>query len=92
MKLKKLSNKAIQFSEIPNIIMVFVLAAIFGSVGVLIIGNFKDNMTVADGNTTADYGIEGIKELLSWNQTLAVIFIAVILISAVMLFGRGRSV
>ena len=92
MKLKKLSNKGISFAEIPNIIMIFVLAAIFGSVGVLIIGNFKDNMTVVDANTTADYGIEGIKELLSWNQTLAVIFIAVILISAVMMFGRGKRV
>lgn len=84
--------RGINYSEVPAIAMVFVMAAVVGSVGVLIIGNFKDNMTVADANTTADYGISGIKELLSWTDTIAIIFVAVILISAIMLFGGSRRV
>ena len=104
MKLK-MNKRAIQFEEIPAIIMLFVIAAMIGSAGVLVLGKLKETSSVgenvcrgncslypSDYNASLDYGIASVKELLSWNQTLAVIFIAVILISAVMLFGRSRSV
>ena len=140
-----MNSKAQTYGEIPGIAMMFVLAALTGSLGVLILGKFRDsdnaatlyceggyeleggsyevcclsgytvnasdvsrcvndtsptssNVSTAVGtlysnfNQTADYGISGIKELLSWTDTVAIIFVAVILIAAIMLFGRSRRI
>lgn len=106
-----LSKRGQSYSEIPNVVMLFIMAAIVGSVGVLILGSFKDaddasscyaweggvaagneNCTATYFNDTVGYGIGGIKELLSWTDTIAIIFVAVILIAAIMLFGRSRRV
>ena len=99
---KKLYKKAQAYSlgTLPNIALVFVLAAIIFSVGQDILGNIKDNHCVGDicdggdvnytiaGNIT-QMGQDGLYEVASWLPTLGLIVAAAVVIGLVMSSFKG---
>jgi len=76
--------------DIPFLAMTLIVAAITLGLGVLILADFKLGISNTDANSTVDYGIDGLKELGSWMDTIAIVVAAVIILGLVfMLFQAG---
>lgn len=95
----KLQNRrfAIGLDELLPAVVAFVLIAIVGSVGALILQNFQSSSSIPSNsvayNATAD-GLKGVSTMMSYLPLIALVIVAAILIGIVLVafaFGGRRE-
>ncbi len=89
---------AIGMEELLPAVVTFVVIAIVGSVGALILQNFQKSSSITANSiayNATGYGLTGVNTIMSYLPLIALVLVAAILIGIVLLAfnfaGRGRG-
>ena len=88
---------AIGLDELLPAVVAFVLIAIVGSVGALILQNFQSSSSIPANSVAynaTSYGLKGVSTMMSYLPLIALVIVAAILIGIVLVafaFGGRRA-
>jgi len=86
-----LNKKAVALGQLPTVVLTFVVIGISLALGATVMGNMKDTSEDANANTTIDETISGITELANWQETIAIVIAAAVILGLLGLFFSGRG-
>lgn len=86
----KLNNRGLAIGDLPAVVITLVIVGVALSLGATVMGNMKNSSEDANANLTIDDTVDGLRELASWQDTIAIVVAAAIILGLLALFYRGR--
>jgi len=85
--IKNMSKKGMSLQDAPGLIIVIVVAAITGAVGLLVLAGVNDSITDATATAAINNATEGVSNFFELFGVLGTVFIAIVLLGAVFMLG-----